>query len=73
MSITSQSLQYCASLVGEISDDIVNIDNALCWGFAWEKGPFKMWDMLGFDKVIDKMKMSDLNVPNWVLDMQKKL
>ena len=70
-SITSQSLQYCASLVGEISDDIVNIDNALCWGFAWEKGPFKMWDMLGFDKVIDKMKKSDLNVPNWVLDMQK--
>ena len=40
-------------------------------GVAWEKGPFKMWDMLGFDDVIDKMKKSDLNVPNWILDMQK--
>ena len=68
--LTSQSLIYCAELLGEISDDIVNIDNALSWGFAWEKGPFKTWDMLGFDDVISKMKESDLKVPNWVLEMQ---
>ena len=68
--LTSKSLIYCAEILGEISDDIVNIDNALSWGFAWEKGPFKTWDMLGFDDVISKMKESDLKVPNWVLEMQ---
>ena len=71
-SLTSQSFIYCAELLGEIADDIVNIDNALCWGFAWEKGPFKTWDMLGFEKVISKMKESDLKVPDWVTDMQSK-
>jgi len=70
--LTSQSFIYCAELLGEISDDIINIDNALSWGFAWEKGPFKTWDMLGFDDVISKMKVSDLKVPNWVLEMQAK-
>ncbi|MAR15467.1 MAG: 3-hydroxyacyl-CoA dehydrogenase [Candidatus Marinimicrobia bacterium] len=70
--LTSQSLIYCAELLGEIADDIVNIDNALSWGFAWEKGPFKTWDMLGFDAVISKMNDSDLKVPDWVLEMQSK-
>ena len=55
-SIISKSLLYCSDLVGEVSDDIVNIDNALRWGFGWEKGPFELWDMLGFESVINKMK-----------------
>jgi len=70
--LTSQSFIYCAELLGEIADDIVNIDNALSWGFAWEKGPFKTWDMLGFDTVISKMNDSDLKVPDWILEMQSK-
>ncbi len=69
-SITSQSLLYCASILNEISDDIVNIDNALCWGFAWEKGPFKLWDILGFEKVLDKMNDSGYKVPNWINEMK---
>ena len=30
-------LAYAAGLVGDISDDIVNIDRAMRWGFAWKK------------------------------------
>jgi len=70
-SIISQSLVYCADLIGEISDDIVNVDNALCWGFGWEKGPFKIWDMLGFESVIKKMKDGGLIIPDWVMEMHK--
>ncbi|OUT40716.1 MAG: hypothetical protein CBB66_01040 [bacterium TMED6] len=70
-SIVSQSLAYCGSLIGEISDDIINVDNALCWGFGWEKGPFKVWDMLGFDTVIKKMKNDGLKIPKWIQEMQK--
>lgn len=69
-SIVSQSLAYCGSLIGEISDDIINVDNALCWGFGWEKGPFKMWDMLGFDMVIKKMKNDGLKIPKWIQEME---
>ena len=70
--VISQSLVYCANLIGEISDDIINVDNALCWGFGWEKGPFKMWDMIGFESTIAKMKDDGLNIPDWVLEMQEK-
>ena len=70
-SITSQSLNYCSNLLGEISDDITNIDNALCWGFGWEKGPFKTWDMLGFENVFERMKADNLKIPEWILSMYK--
>ncbi len=65
-------MTYCANLIGEISDDIVNVDNALCWGFGWEKGPFKLWDMIGFESVIVKMKNDGLSIPDWVMEMHKK-
>ena len=70
-SVISQSLIYCADLIGEISDDIINVDNALCWGFGWEKGPFKMWDMLGFECVIEKMRADGLKIPDWIITMHK--
>ena len=70
-SITSQSLNYCSNLIGEISDDIINIDNALCWGFGWEKGPFKTWDMLGFKNVFKRMEADNLKLPDWILNMHK--
>ena len=68
-SIISKSLLYCSDLVGEVSDDIVNIDNALRWGFGWEKGPFELWDILGFETVIDKMKEDNLKISDWILNM----
>ncbi|MDE0241402.1 MAG: 3-hydroxyacyl-CoA dehydrogenase NAD-binding domain-containing protein [bacterium] len=42
-------LAYAAGLVGEISDDIVNIDRAMRWGFAWKRGPFELIDDIGHD------------------------
>jgi 3-hydroxyacyl-CoA dehydrogenase len=38
---------YAANRVPEISDRIVEIDQAMEWGFAWEMGVFRMWDALG--------------------------
>ena len=51
----SESLLYAANRIPEISDDIVNIDNAMRWGFNWEAGPFECWDLLGAQKAADKM------------------
>ena len=60
---------YSANRIPEISDDILNIDNAMKWGFGWEAGPFETWDMLGIRKTIDRMKSEGKTVPQWVLDM----
>ena len=33
---------YVEAIAGEISDSEEAIDNAMCWGFGWQKGPFAM-------------------------------
>ena len=38
---------YAADLVPEISNDIVNIDRAMRWGFGWRHGPFELMDTIG--------------------------
>ena len=67
--ITAKTLIYSANRIPEISDDIVNIDNAMKWGFGWEKGPFESWDAIGVQKSVDRMKTEGKKVPSWVLDM----
>ena len=67
--ITAKTLIYSANRIPEISDDIVNIDNALKWGFGWEMGPFESWDAIGVQKSVDRMKAEGKKVPSWVLDM----
>ncbi len=55
--------QYTANRIPEIADDIVNIDNAVKWGFAWEIGIFETWDVLGFGAVCDRMEDEGLSLP----------
>ena len=50
LEITAKMLIYSANRVPEISDDILNIDNAMKWGFT-EAGPFETWDMLELKKL----------------------
>ena len=67
--ITAKTLIYSANRIPEISDDIVNIDNAMRGGYAWEMGPFESWDALGVRKSVDRMKTEGKKVPDWVLEM----
>ncbi len=55
--------QYAGNRIPEIADDIVNIDNAVKWGFAWEKGIFETWDLLDFDVVAEKMAAIGVALP----------
>jgi 3-hydroxyacyl-CoA dehydrogenase len=43
----SEMCLYAARRVPEISDNVVDVDRALRWGFAWELGPFKIMDAIG--------------------------
>jgi 3-hydroxyacyl-CoA dehydrogenase len=57
------TLRYAAGLVPEIADDIVNIDNAIRWGFNWALGPFETLDAIGNDKVIAKLRSEGAELP----------
>lgn len=61
---------YCARRIPEIADSPADIDNATSWGFAWEIGPFQVWDAIGFDRVIDDMKKMGIALPDWVDKMK---
>jgi 3-hydroxyacyl-CoA dehydrogenase len=65
----AETLLYSASRIPEIADDIVNVDNAMKWGFAWKMGPFEAWDAIGLKASVDKMKKAGLEIPGWVLEM----
>ncbi len=61
--IMGGTLCYAADLVPEIADDIVNIDRAMRWGFAWRQGPFQLLDEIGPARVIEKRELENLHVP----------
>src|SRR5438094_973765 len=43
----SEMCLYAARRVPEISDNVVDVDRAMRWGFAWELGPFEVMDAIG--------------------------
>jgi 3-hydroxyacyl-CoA dehydrogenase len=59
-------LAYSAAKLGEIADSIVDIDNAMKWGFNWELGPFETWDAIGVRSSVERMKSEGIPVPQWV-------
>lgn len=59
----SNTLGYAADLVPEISDDIVNVDRAMRWGFGWAKGPFELLDALDPAKVIARFEAEGRKLP----------
>lgn len=64
--VFSQVLPYAASKLGEVAEDIINIDRGLHWGFGWELGPFQLWDALGVRETVPRMKTEGIDVPAWV-------
>ena len=45
--VMAKTLAYAASLVPEIADDIVAVDEAMKLGYNWTYGPFELIDRLG--------------------------
>ncbi|MCK5690666.1 3-hydroxyacyl-CoA dehydrogenase/enoyl-CoA hydratase family protein, partial [Myxococcota bacterium] len=67
--VLSKALVYSATRMGEIADDIVNIDRAMRWGFNWDLGPFEVWDAIGVADSVKRMQDDGMTVPAWVIDM----
>ena len=54
--ILKRTLLYSAEKIPEISDDIVNIDRGMRWGYNWELGPFEQWDAIGLKSSVQRME-----------------
>jgi 3-hydroxyacyl-CoA dehydrogenase len=53
----SEVFTYSANRIPEISDNVVEIDRAMRMGFNWEMGPFELWDAVGVEASVARMKL----------------
>lgn len=61
--------RYAANRIPEIADTILEIDNAIKWGFGWEIGVFEAWDAVGVRESVEAMKKDGEKIPENVEKM----
>ncbi|MBJ89937.1 MAG: acetoacetyl-CoA reductase [Woeseia sp.] len=61
--ILSETLCYAASLVPEVNESLVAIDDAMKLGYNWIRGPFEMIDAIGTDQFVERLRKEGRNVP----------
>ena len=59
----SEMCLYAARRVPEISDNVVDVDRALRWGFAWELGPFEIMDAIGVKAFAGQVQKEGRTLP----------
>jgi 3-hydroxyacyl-CoA dehydrogenase len=74
-SCLSENCLYAARRVPEIANSVVDVDRAMRWGFAWELGPFEVWDAIGVVRMAEALGREGKQIPpvvNEVLASPKK-
>ncbi len=61
--VLSETCLYAARLMPEIANNVVDVDRAIRWGFAWELGPFEMWDAIGVERMAKALQAEGKKVP----------
>lgn len=61
--VLSDYFLYCAEMIPEISDRIVEIDRAMRWGYGHKLGPFELWDAIGFLEVVSRLEIEKRPLP----------
>ena len=61
--MASKGLTYTASLVPEIADTIVDVDEAMKDGYGWKLGPFELIDQIGAKWFAEKLAAEKMDVP----------
>lgn len=59
----SRMCLYAARRIPEIADRIVDVDRAMRWGFAWELGPFELWDAVGVETMARRLEQEGEALP----------
>jgi 3-hydroxyacyl-CoA dehydrogenase len=74
-STLGQTCLYAARLMPDIAHTVVDLDRAVRWGFAWELGPFELWDAVGVERIAKALERDGQELPplvRKVLDSPKK-
>jgi 3-hydroxyacyl-CoA dehydrogenase len=61
--------EYVSDRIPEISDELYRIDDAMRAGFAWDLGPFEVWDAVGIADSLEGMKKDGHEAAAWVHEM----
>ncbi len=70
--ILKKTFLYAAERIPEVSDDILNIDRAMRWGYNWELGPFEQWDAIGLKSSVKRMEKEGEVIPPLVEKLLSK-
>ncbi len=65
----ARTMSYAAAIMPEVTSDVMAVDNAMKWGFAWEIGPFETWDILGVRETVERMEADGIPVADWVKEL----
>ncbi len=65
-SVLSQTLCYAASLIPEVGENPLDIDDAMKLGYNWIKGPFELLDEIGIDDFIKRLKDENREIPKFL-------
>ena len=73
-SIHRDLFHYCAYHLKDIANSAREVDQAICWGYGWKRGPFEQWQAAGWQHVatliqqdIDNDKTGvTATLPDWV-------
>jgi 3-hydroxyacyl-CoA dehydrogenase len=68
-SVLSRTMAYSAAVLGEVAADVVSIDRAMRWGYAWDLGPFETWDAIGLRDAVARMRSEGVTAPAWVASL----
>jgi 3-hydroxyacyl-CoA dehydrogenase len=66
--VLSDYFVYCAEMIPEISDRMVEIDRAMRWGYGHKLGPFELWDAIGFLEVVSRLERERRTLPSNIKD-----
>jgi 3-hydroxyacyl-CoA dehydrogenase len=64
--VLSRTLSYAASLIPEVGDDPVGIDDAMKLGYNWLSGPFEMIDEIGPGEFVTRLEYEKRAVPPYL-------
>ncbi len=66
--VLSRSLSYAASLIPEVGDDPLAIDDAMKLGYNWIKGPFELIDEIGVDYLLERLNAEAQPIPDFLAE-----
>jgi len=65
------ALLYSFKRIPEIADDVVNIDNAMKWGYNWKMGPFELFDAVGVGRFVKRLEKEGTPIPEKLKNIEK--